>query len=181
MASELSINKINGFTVPSGGFNAVLADYTVTSAAVTSIDFTGLDINAHGGSYEIELRLINATATPTDLALFTNGDTVNANYYYQLLTNSGGVVSAGQAAAPYVGYINASNSTQIYLNIALNNGKSHTTFTTNRGVGTTSPTNWNGSVTKLASVTNITQLTFTASVASSIGIGSRIIIRRKDF
>lgn len=158
----------------------ILAEYTVTGAAVTSIDFSGLDINAHGGGYEIELRLINATASAPDIYGFVNGDTVNGNYYYQLLSTSGASVSAGQAPQALIGYMNASAPTHIKLDVAIISSKANLMFFTNRGVGTTSPTLWHGNTSKQATVINITQLTFTSSVAGAIGIGSKIIIRRKD-
>lgn len=157
----------------------VIAEFTVTSP-MTSIDFSGLDINAHGGSYEIELRLVNATSTQSDINMYVNGDNVNSHYYSMSTYSSGGTTSSGNSNSAYTCSIgNSVLSDTALINLILANFYPvwHSKFMHGNTSGIYN--RWN-SVKKTTSVSNITQLTFTASVANSIGIGSKIIIRRKD-
>lgn len=157
----------------------ILVEYTVTGASVTSIDFSGLDINAHGGSYEIECRLINQTASNSSIQLFINNDTTSTNYWTQLTGSSAGALSSGRYNYPLLTQVigNASFSASGLLLLA--SGTPCYDGIHQHGQ-TSAITNYLTSFRKTSTVTNITQLTFTASVANVIGIGSKIIIRRKD-
>lgn len=159
--------------------NGLLAEYVVTGSAVTSIDFTGLDINTHK-SYRIEMELINATASGADIYMFANGDTVNTNYYTQALNTSGTVVNVERVNFPRISSMAANQSGLGVVGTIFRHSNTSMTarFNGMYNVGASSDiydTSWWKS-----SSTNITQLTFTASVASSIGVGSKIRIYRGD-
>ena len=82
MAGSLVVDKLNGVDISVSPpatrayANSLLAEYIVSGSAVTSIDFSGLDINTHK-SYRVEIDWINPTASPTAMSVFINGDTVH--------------------------------------------------------------------------------------------------------
>lgn len=158
---------------------SLLAEYEVTGSAVTSIDFSGLDINTHK-SYRVEMELVNATASLANIYSFINGDTTLTNYYSQYAYANGTGLSGSRVNTPQLTQMTASQSSSLYVcNITRSNGYPflHTVGSFNDA--STIQTLQNITK-KTATVTNITQLTFTASVASSIGVGSKIRIYRGD-
>ena len=62
MSGNLAVSTINGVDISASPVatqafaNSLLAEYTVTGSAVTSIDFSGLDINTHK-SYRVEIEI----------------------------------------------------------------------------------------------------------------------------
>lgn len=186
MAGDLTINNLTCASINNEsiakGFNPILAEYTVTGSAVTSIDFTGLDINLHK-SYRIELELINATASLVLFYMFVNGDTTNTNYWsnYSARDHSttGSSVLGVSINNAQVGSIIASSNSMFTINLSNVNGEPNANFIGKRNA-TITPSFNVGIMSKIATVANITQLTFKASVASSIGIGSKIRIYRGD-
>jgi len=57
-----------------------IADTTVSGGAVTSVQFTGLDLETDG-TYYISLYLLSAGAGGANIELQVNGDTTTTNYY----------------------------------------------------------------------------------------------------
>lgn len=165
--------KVSGKEVGS----PIIFDYTVP-ADTTSVDIGSafLDINAHGGNYDIEVRTVGGTSH--DLNLYVNGDTVATNYYWQALNVSLTSISGGRANNATITQ-SAGSTVATYISLSLISG-----YARARSLGMydsgASQQIYDIAWSKVAPVTNITQLTFTASVANSIKAGSRIIIRRKD-
>lgn len=183
MASDLTVQNINCSSVNgeniTKGFNPVLAEYTVTGSPVTSIDFSGLDINAHGGSYEIEIMSVNPTATVADLHIFINGDTTQANYYSQTIFGQGASTGAGRVNNSRLLPLMGTDRSGAVVDVMINNSLPMVLSRVVYGPPST-PTVQNYTVIKTATVSNITQLTFTATTAGTIGVGSKFILRRKD-
>lgn len=159
-------------------YNSLVAEYTVTGAAVTSINFTGLDLNTHK-SYRIEVEFLNATASGVSVAMFANGDTTATNYYAQRLYSAGATSVSVNGNNAYILYMQTSQplkgdisiaDTPSTLNATSNSAQGNTTGLVREMIA------W----AKTTAVANLTQLTFVASVASSIGIGSKIRIYRGD-
>lgn len=188
MAGNLAVSKINGVDISSSPVatqafaNSLLAEYTVSGRAVTSIDFSGLDINTHK-SYRVEIEMINATDSQALLYMFVNGDTTLANYASQGLAGVGSTVSSSRLSAPKI-CINSTSvgsDNAVVVNVTRVAGKCSYISSYVRDIGSTSIVQgeimWGG---KTATVTNITQLTFTSSVAMAIGVGSKIRIYRGD-
>lgn len=154
-----------------------IAEYEVTGSAVTSIDFTGLDINAHK-SYRIELEAIDG-ATGSDISLYVNGDTTATNYYHQYIYANGASVSSGRANNPtVVAIISGTNSSSV-INVLRVNGYPHILSLINRS-GSSTIELIQRTIQKTGTVTNITQLTFTSNVANGIGVGTKVRIYRGD-
>lgn len=163
---------------PIGYGNSLLAEYVVTGSAVTSINFSGLDINTHK-SYRIEVELLNATASSATISCFVNNDTSGGNYYTQELNVSGSSVVGARTNAAYICALDASSFVSATQFVSRTNGYAGIKSFVSRLSGT-SLTRDDYYMVKSATVTNITQLTFVSSVASSIGIGSKIRIYRGD-
>lgn len=155
--------------------SSLLATYTVSGMAVTSIDFSGLDINAHK-SYRVEIDLIAGTATGGNLSVYINGNATATNYYTQYTSFTATTVST---SIP-------NNSVFITIPPALNGVLQANGIVSKAGKLKFDSTHSNIFHT-LAMVNasnilpaNITQLTFVSSVAGNIGIGSTIRIYRGD-
>lgn len=183
MAGDLNINNLTCASINNEsiakGFNPILAEFEVTGSAVTSIDFSGLDINAHGGSYEVELRLVNATASPVDIYMYANNQTTPTDYYNQYVSANGAGLAAARINNPRVGGLLASANTLMEVKAAISAGFFMFNSNATYGNGANILSVFSNGM-KTATVANITQLTFVSSVALAIGIGSKIIIRRKD-
>jgi hypothetical protein len=160
------------------GSGAILAEYVVTGSAVTSIDFTGLDINTHK-NYRIVVNLINADAGDRDIFCYVNGDTTNTNYYSQEFVANSTSISGSRANAPYLSTMIASDRSTgeslVVLSDSLAFIKHDGSYSSGSGIQRRSRV-----IGKTTTDTNITQLTFTASSASAIAVGSKIQIYRGD-
>lgn len=184
MSGLLAVSAINGVDisvspVATQAFaNSLLAEYTVTGSAVTSIDFSGLDINTHK-SYRIEIEWNNVSASSVFLNGFINGDTVQTNYYSQLFNITGTSVAGEKSNNARLAYPFSNEKVALTANISINQGYATTRSLVTRGIGSTVLLEII-SMSKIATVTNITQLTFTSSGASAIGVGSKIRIYRGD-
>ncbi|WP_067176968.1 hypothetical protein [Sulfurospirillum sp. UCH001] len=158
---------------------ALLAEYVVTGSAVTSIDFTGLDINTHK-SYRVEISIANATANSSGLYCFINGDTNLTNYYRELVQFDGTTIGANRANNPQIITLQPSSSLSLTSNVQRgDNGYARAINFGNSSNGS-SILKEDSTLVKTATVSNITQLTFTTSVVNAIAIGSKIRIYRGD-
>lgn len=161
-----------------GGAGSLLASYTVAGSAVTSIDFTGLDITTHK-SYRIEAELSNATADAAEISLFINNDTTTTDYYSQWASDIDTTQAAARVNKPEFAELPASSGVSSVGYVKKTGGyasyQGNNLQSTGSGVKST-----RAAISKTATVTNITQLTFTSSVASSIAVGSTIRIYRGD-
>lgn len=154
----------------------LLADFEVTGAAVTSVDFSGLDIASHK-SYRVEIEAVGVNAST--IYAFINGDTTITNYYSQTLNGAGSGVNAARANTSAIGQTAVSGNSSYSALVALVNGFARVESNGSVGDGVATIAHIFG-MNKTATVANITQLTFTSSVAGSIGIGSKIRIYRGD-
>lgn len=160
------------YVLANSGYS-LIAEHVVSGSAVTSIDIAGLDINAHNG-YRIEIEIAGGVSTA--LSMYINGDTTPTNYYQETLQATGATVGSSNNN-------NAVITSGAYAFIkgamALIGGIMRYTGTAIVGT-TTGMYVYNKSLGKTASVANITQITLIASVASAIGIGSKVRIYRGD-
>lgn len=172
--AKISIGSDGTTTVV--GTGQLIAEYIVSGSAVTSIDIQNLDINTHK-SYRIECEFANATATTSYISFYVNGDTTSSNYYAQSMSRSGTASGGGRGNnAIHVSLIGNSESA-VYGVIGLVNGKYILRSNTTMDEGATIVVA-DEVVTKVASITNITQLTIMSSVANAIGVGSKVRIYR---
>ena len=183
MSGNLNVSTINGVDVSVSGVatqafaNSLLYEAVVTGSAVTSIDFPLLDINTHK-SYRVEIEIVGS-ASVTNIYMFVNGDTAITNYYSQGIFANATSFTGGRNNEPRIG--NTGNEDYQKINVAVSLISSKVCYNTLGNYSDDSSIQ--GSIfygTKTATVTNITQLTFTSSVASAIGVGSKIRIYRGD-
>jgi hypothetical protein len=152
-------------------------EVVVSGGAVTQIDFTGLNINTHKG-YRVEIDLVNAAVGAFTLSLFINGDTTSTNYYTQVSASAGATHSDARTNDSVL-YSATNIDQKAMFSLSLLNG-----YPTWSGINTADQSatinvsNYGGI--KTATVANITQLTFTASVASALANGTRIRIYREN-
>ena len=170
-------NKTITIESASGSSN-LLVEYTVAGSAVTSIDFTGLDINTHK-SYHIEFSFINATAGAVYCSLYVNNDTTDANYYVQYINSSNTTLASARSNNAGVINVAASKSSFMAGTIGLTNGLFGAILETIRDLTSTIQIK-KAVVCNTSSLANITRLTLTASAASAIGVGSTVRIYRGD-
>ena len=166
---------VNGKNVASN----LLAEYTVTGSAVTSIDFSGLDINTHK-SYRVEIELGNATVTTYYLHVYINNDTTVANYWSQELNASSTAIGGQRNQNPTIAVCEPSS-------VVISNCLVEQYFSGMPGVKSQNIRNYGSavyislySVSKSSTITSINRLTFTSTVANSISVGSTIRIYRND-
>ena len=156
----------------------LLAEYEVTGAAVTQIDFTGLDINSHK-SYMVDIECKNQFALVSSIYMLINGDMTITNYWNNLLyatTNA----SSGRTNNPTIASMQPSSPGAAKVSI-FRDIDGNVRAISNAIEGAPSILNvLHFSYAKIASVTNITRLTFASAVANAIGIGSKIRIYRGD-
>lgn len=156
----------------------LLLEYVVTSNC-TSIDFSNLlDLNTHK-SYRIECDFINASVSAVSIYSFINGDTVLTNYYNQWGAFVATASSSSRVNYPQLVGLSASSFASVYCDLRLVNLYPRLTGVITKDLASAIQVAIT-SVGKSAQVSNVTRLTFTASVANSIGIGSKIRIYRGD-
>lgn len=153
-------------------------EYVVTSNC-TSIDFSNLlDLNAHK-SYRIEIEIVNATASAMSLRAFINGDTVLTNYYNQWGSFANTTVAGSRVNTANILSFDANSVCTGNYVLSMTDGYVSIVGSFLKGIGSAVQL-IPSSTSKTAKVSNVTCLTFTSSVALSIGIGSKIRIYRGD-
>ena len=162
--------------IVSGFEGALLAEQIVTGSAVTSIDFTGLDINTHK-SYRVEVEHINALGSTSNISAYINGDTTDTNYNSQSLTVAIGVITANRQNNARIAGTLSTSTGNYKVNVMLSNSRARLISNGMNGDSTTLRQD-NRDVRKNTTDGNITQITFTGSVALSFGVGSTIRIYR---
>ncbi|ADR34006.1 hypothetical protein Sulku_1343 [Sulfuricurvum kujiense DSM 16994] len=143
----------------------VIVDFVVIDSAVSTIDFSGIDLNADGGIYEIDLQIVSGNSLGGKIYAFANGLTTLSLYG-----------SSEGAGTPTIMIVNNVSGLKIsgFAKLSLVGG-----IMTYLGMNQYASNQYHSvSMQKLAAVDNITKLTFTASNASLFGVGSRIIIRK---
>lgn len=160
-------------------YAATLLSETTTNALLTSIEFTGLDINTHKG-YRLEIAYVDGAATAHSAALYVNGLTTATDYYSQYIQASGTSVTTGRLNSAQAFGATAGNRTFAVIDIGLTPGgfffahseEARTVGSAVEGIGY--------KISRTASIANITSLTITAGVANGIGVGTTFKIFRGD-
>ena len=160
----------------SGGATSLLAEYTVSTGGVKSIDFTGLDIKTHK-SYRIEADIEPASAG--SIWLYVNNNLVDTQYYSQRIWGDGATTVSGRFNYPWVGFAETGYGSNNTINIRLVQGKYNFSNNSNKKTGAAQDIQlFAGSC--AAPYTNITQLTFTLGGLIAFLVGSKIRIYKGD-
>ena len=159
-------------------FKGLLAEFEVTGSPTTTINITGLDINAHK-SYRIEVEIVGVSGG-VNIYMFINGDNTVANYYMQMTGYNNTTVSTSRQNQPRIGNIGGAGVVmQGIVDCSLIGGIFHYRASSNYLTGSTVQGNdiWGN---KVATVANITSIQIVSSTANHIGVGSKIRIYRGD-
>ena len=171
-------------THPDAGWELVF-DYTVSGSAVTSVA-TGSILDGNTDElYMIAIYHVSNTASALNIHVVPNNNTTATNYFYQQMNGGGASVTASNAtnysSGLYAQYNQVSGGpAQAIGYLWAKTGRART-FLCQAWSALTSNTmqvNMRNSGWKDTS-TNITSITFTSSVATSIDVGSRFVIWKK--
>ena len=156
-----------------GGETALLVEYEVLTDGVTSIDFTGLDINTHK-RYRVELELdpIGGGA----YGCYVNGDTVASNYYTQIMTSYSTTLTQAYYQNNYMSFITANEKCINIADIFLFKGQYQSNTKGNSKEGNLAQNLIFSSCSGVTVHTNITQLTFIPNFAEGFRAGTKIRI-----
>lgn len=159
---------------PATGGNFVsLGSTTVAGAAATTLASVTLDLNTDI-EYQVRVKIANATASNANISLFFNADTTPANYDTQVLTANNATLSGARANNAILISLAASLNATVTLRIT----RSQDGFVVTCSDQVRSASS--GILLTLAShswrtlATNVTSLTISSSVATSLAIGSSI-------
>lgn len=164
----------------SGGVGmSFVASATVGGAAATTLTVSGLDLNADGRWF-VMLTLKNATTSASNISLYYNSDTTAANYDRQSLTANSTSITGTRGNDAVVGALdsNAASTgsgnlmTQMWISNDLDGrpiANAVSGRTGNSNILIQSFTHeWR------TAGTNVTGITISSAVASSIAVGSKI-------
>jgi len=146
----------------------------VTGTAVTSIDITGLDLDA-AKAYYIIFRTGNPTATANRISIFYNNDTIPGNYFNQYIWASGTGLSASRLNNGEVCIADAGQYAMFEGLLIRDSNASP------RAIVRVSET-YPDAVRLLMRThiwtveTNVTTVTFSGSQANGLGVGTRVIM-----
>lgn len=160
-------------------YAATLLSEITTTALATTIQFTGLDINAHKG-YRLEICYVASAAATHPVSLYVNALTTATDYYSQYVQADAGTVASGRlnSAQIFAGITGSRILALVDINI-VPAGYVFANSEEARNVGS-ALMNLNYKVSLVPTVTNITSLSITAGIADGIGIGTVVRIYRKD-
>jgi len=164
----------------------LVAETIVSGSAVTSVTFSDLDGNTDGG-YVLECSVLNSTSTVGEIATYINSDTSsnNADYHGVTVYTSYGTADNTAKNTKTNGTsltgspLAANNTTSFICSIKRDQaGRVVYTNTIAQNYGT-DLTMYSAVTTKYTQVTNITSLTVTSTVSSSIAVGSTFRLYRR--
>jgi len=171
-----SYTKANGIPVTT----ALLAEQEVTGSDVTTITFTGLDMNTHK-SYRIEIEHFSEATTGGIVSMYANNDTTATNYYNGYVFGVATAVTGARNNDATITSAAANSRTYTAIDVGYATGLyviAHSRCNQNIGANT----NFLGYTWSKTSpvTTNLTRLDFTAGIASGLRVGTKIRIYRGD-
>lgn len=151
-----------------------LGTATVSGAAATTFTLSGLSLSDYKGLVLI-LRIKNATASISDISMYYNADTTATNYYRQSLNADNATISGARANNGFICQMPASESMTAWIEIA-NDPAGRPRALSRASRDSVSLLKMTQLLHAWTSATNITDITFSASVASSIDVGSTVTV-----
>ena len=151
-----------------------VAQGVVSGSAATTLTVSGLDLTTDQ-EYLVVIDMKNAAGSTSQMSLYYNGDTTDANYKRSYGTNIGNGAEnnarIGGFTASEIGYIEA----KLRLDL---NGRPALMFTGHRS--TTTPTVLSQyQSTYWTTIANVTQLTLSSSVASGLAVGTKMTVYKR--
>lgn len=150
-----------------------------TAALATSVTVSGLDINTHKG-YRVEIAYVDGAAAAHGISLYINGLTTASDYFSQYIQASGTSVTAARLNTAQIAGCSANGRVVVIADISLAPG-GYMFADAEEARDSGGPIiSLNYKLSRTAAVANITSLTFSASVANGIGVGTTFRVYRKD-
>lgn len=168
-----------GSTGTGGGNLAYVGSATVAGSAATTLTLSGLDLD-NDGRYLIEFIGKNATTSAANLSLYYNSDTTATNYNRQTMTAANTTLSGSRANDGIIssldsnsGGVGAGNTT--FRGWLTKSGDGYPSITvTNEHLGNSAMFTQNLTHQWRTTGTNVTGITISSSVASSLAVGTTI-------
>jgi hypothetical protein len=156
-----------------------LVGITKLSASATSITVTGLNLN-QDITYRIIVSVANTGSTLSNISLYFNSDTTDANYRRVIgstPTSTGNLNTGGSTNDAIVAGVNGSGVTNFTGDVSIDaTGSPRTLLYSARDSG--SALQWQGTAHRWLGSANVTSITFTATVANAFAAGSFVAIYR---
>jgi Putative phage tail protein/Protein of unknown function (DUF2793) len=158
-----------------GGARELVASHTVTGSAVSTFSVSGLDL--HGDErYTIELELL--VSSSPNISLYYNADTTATNYDVQGVEASGTSVGAGRANNGVLLTPVANDTVSIDGELRINvENRARFLYRYSAGDAASVKTG-QGTHAWRTAATNVTGITISASIATSILVASRLSVYR---
>jgi hypothetical protein len=151
-----------------------LGTATVAGAAATTLTLSGLDLSAYT-AFKVHVKLKNPTGSTALVSLYYNADTTATNYHQQYLLGNSTTITAARSNDGIVIVMSATSKTNARIEIETDvDGIPRAFVKTNRDNG--SGLILQNRVHQWTSATNITSITLSSSVASSLDIGSTFTV-----
>jgi len=166
-----------GFSIP-----YLLSETTVSGAAVTAVDFSGLDLlpgtlnDPDKVEFTLNILLVNPIAAGANYSIFVNGDYVAGNYYNQELNAVGAAAGAMRSNNANFAYVSASSSSNYKAFFARDRAGRFRCFAEGAYDSAGSTALKLRYTVKSATITKITDIRVSCDTASGIGIGSVITL-----
>lgn len=151
-----------------------LGTATVAGAAATTLTLSGLDLSAYR-AFLVIFDFDNATGSNSTVSLYFNADTTATNYNIESISFSNTTVAATRANSGAIDVLSANETgTGFFIIRNDQNGRPRAMGLVNDGasasiIGRLMFHSW-------TSATNVTGLTFSGSVATSLAIGSTFTV-----
>jgi len=163
-------NRIEDGVSSLGGAYSFVAQTTISGAAATTITVSGLDL-ATDEKYLVEFVTKNPTGSTTFPSLYYNGDTTATNYHVQLLTGNNTTVAGQRANDAILGGMLTTENYTCSMEITRDlDGNPRCLYRCNRGPG--SAMIYIAGIHVRNNTANVTSITISNSVASSLGVGA---------
>lgn len=156
-----------------GGGLALVGEYVVAGAAATDMTVSGLDLSADS-MYYIILNIGNAIASDATLSLFFNGDTTTTHYYYQFWVADGAGSSSSRTNTATLSGLSASSSLNGVVELIPDILGSYPRSVIRLQRKAPSGIELVNAAHIRNDGANVTSITISSSVASSISVGSYI-------
>jgi hypothetical protein len=175
-AGLIADNSVTGAKLGTGTLKFI-AEGVVAGAAVTTISFTGLNLDTDK-MYFIVLNIKNAGAGNRVLSMYMNADTTATNYYVQWLDANGAGVASGRANDARIMDVIASTDSVGFIFMTKLASRIPRSICDAMVDVPASCQQLKYAHIRKTDTSNVTQIDFTISSASQIDIGSRISIYR---
>lgn len=171
-----AIDEVAALAGASGVVMTHVTTYTVSGSAQTSFSISSLDLDADE-CYELHCKFNNATGSSANVSMTYNADTTATNYNRQGSSYNNTAVTASRANDAAIASMDANEPLNMVIRIKKDfDGRARATVQTNYGAAASIKSQRFDHV--WTSTSNVTGITFSSSVASSLDVGTEVKLYR---